>query len=127
MLLVCCFSLPYYLCAQIVLARRQGQIIDDPEPQPTNPVQLPVPSTISPVAVSTRQLARTVSHRDLSKQFRAGATNEDAQGVNDDEDDDDDLGDDWQMPTGLVDVNESSDDGHHLLNSDDDKFLDPSM
>jgi hypothetical protein len=127
-LLVCCFSLPYNLCAQIALARWRGQTIDDPAHQPTDPVQLAMPSTISPVAVSTRRLTRTVSHRDLSKHFHAGAINEDAQNDDDDNDDNDDdknVGDGWEMPSGLVNVDESSDDGHRPLDSED-EFPDPS-
>jgi hypothetical protein len=119
------FLLPFDLGAQIVLARRQRQTMDSPV---VDPVQPPMRSTISPVAASTHRLTRTASHRDLSQHFHGGDTNDHAQVVseNGDDDDDDDIGGDWELPPGLVDVDESSDDGHHSLDSDDDEFLESS-
>jgi hypothetical protein len=118
------FLLPSDLGAQIVLARRQGQTMNSPV---VDPVQPPIRSTVSPVAASTRRLTRTTSHHNLSRHFHAGDTNDHAQVVSENgEDDDDNIGDDWELPTGLLNVDESSDDGHRSPNSDDDEFLEPS-
>ena len=99
--------------------------MDSPVPQMVDPVQPPMPSTVSPVAASTRRLTRTVSHHDLSQHFHGGDTNDHARVVSENGDDDD-TRDEWEMPPQLVDMGESSDDGHHPLDSDDDQFLDPS-